>query len=138
MRKIYLTLLLVTSSLSFAQRTVTISTDNVVQTMDGFGGSDAWRTQFVGKNWPEQKKNAIAHLLFSKEIEAQGKDVAERIATADTGRSATGFLRVITGLSAITGVPLRQAAKKNYGASSGRREPTRFLEKRYREPVDAV
>lgn len=72
MRKIYLTLLLVTSSLSFAQRTVTISTDNVVQTMDGFGGSDAWRTQFVGKNWPEQKKNAIADLLFSKEIDAQG------------------------------------------------------------------
>ncbi|SHH72558.1 glycoside hydrolase [Flavobacterium defluvii] len=72
MRKIYISLLLITSSLSFAQRTVTISTDNVVQTMDGFGGSDAWRTQFVGKNWPEQKKNAIADLLFSKEIDAEG------------------------------------------------------------------
>jgi O-glycosyl hydrolase len=40
--------------------------------MDGFGGSDAWRTQFVGKNWPEQKKNAIADLLFSKEMDPQG------------------------------------------------------------------
>lgn len=72
MRKVYLSLLLLMSSLSFAQRTVIISTDNVVQTMDGFGGSDAWRTQFVGKNWPEQKKSAIADLLFSKEIDAQG------------------------------------------------------------------
>lgn len=72
MKKIYVSLLLVLTSVSFAQRTATISTDNVVQTMDGFGGSDAWRTQFVGKNWPEQKKNAIADLLFSKEIDAQG------------------------------------------------------------------
>jgi hypothetical protein len=72
MRKVYISLLLVISSLSFGQRTITISTDNVVQTMDGFGGSDAWRTQFVGKNWPEQKKNAIADLLFSKEMDPQG------------------------------------------------------------------
>src|SRR4051812_22801705 len=71
MRKIYISLLLVMGSLSYGQRTITISTDNVVQTMDGFGGSDAWRCQFVGK-WPEQKKNAIADLLFSKEIDAQG------------------------------------------------------------------
>lgn len=72
MKKIYISLLVVMSSLSYGQRTITIRTDNVVQTMDGFGGSDAWRTQFVGKNWPEQKKNAIADLLFSKEIDAEG------------------------------------------------------------------
>ncbi len=60
------------SSLFFGQRTATISIDNVMQTMDGFGGSDAWRCQFVGKNWPQQKKDAIADLLFSKEIDAQG------------------------------------------------------------------
>ena len=72
MKKGYISLLLLVSSLSFAQRTVTISTDVVKQTMDGFGASDAWRTQFVGKNWPEQKKKAIADLLFSKEIDAQG------------------------------------------------------------------
>ena len=72
MKKIYVSLLLLVSSLFFAQRTVTISTDVVKQTMDGFGASDAWRTQFVGKNWPEQKKKAIADLLFSKEIDAEG------------------------------------------------------------------
>lgn len=72
MKKIYVSLLLLTSSLFFGQRTVAISTDKVMQTMDGFGASDAWRCQFVGKNWPEQKKNAIADLLFSKEIDTQG------------------------------------------------------------------
>jgi O-glycosyl hydrolase len=72
MKKIFVTLLLLVSSLFFAQRTATISTDSVMQTMDGFGGSDAWSCQFVGKNWPEQKKNAIADLLFSKEMDAQG------------------------------------------------------------------
>lgn len=72
MKKVYISLLLLMGSFSFAQRIATISTDNVMQTMDGFGGSDAWRCQFVGKNWPEQKKNAIADLLFSKEIDEQG------------------------------------------------------------------
>jgi hypothetical protein len=72
MKKVYVSLVLLISIHSFAQRTISISTDNVVQTMDGFGGSDAWRCQFVGKNWPDQKKNAIADLLFSKEIDAEG------------------------------------------------------------------
>jgi O-glycosyl hydrolase len=72
MKRVYISLLVVMSSLSYGQRTITIRTDNVVQAMDGFGGSDAWRTQFVGKNWPEHKKNAIADLLFSKEIDSEG------------------------------------------------------------------
>ncbi|MEM0578399.1 glycoside hydrolase [Flavobacterium polysaccharolyticum] len=72
MKKIYIPLLLLMTSLFFGQRNATISLDHIVQTMDGFGGSDAWRCQFIGKNWPEQKKNAIADLLFSKEIDAQG------------------------------------------------------------------
>ncbi|POY40014.1 glycosyl hydrolase [Flavobacterium alvei] len=72
MKNTYITFLLLLSSLAFAQRTATINTDNVLQTMDGFGASDAWRCQFVGKNWPDQKKNTIADLLFSKEVDAQG------------------------------------------------------------------
>lgn len=42
------------------------------QTIDGFGASDAWRAQFVGKNWPLEKKNQIADLLFSQEIDQAG------------------------------------------------------------------
>jgi len=40
--------------------------------MDGFGASDAWRCQFVGKNWPLEKREAIADLLFSKEFDKDG------------------------------------------------------------------
>jgi len=42
------------------------------QTMDGFGGSDAWRAQFVGKNWPLAKRNKVADLLFSQALDSQG------------------------------------------------------------------
>jgi O-glycosyl hydrolase len=46
--------------------------DIVYQTIDGFGASDAWRAQFVGKNWPIAKRNRIADLLFSREDDEQG------------------------------------------------------------------
>lgn len=42
------------------------------QTMHSFGASDCWRTQYVGANWPEDKRNAIADLLFSTEFDACG------------------------------------------------------------------
>ena len=44
----------------------------VYQTIDGFGASDAWRTQFVGKNWPLKKREAMADLLFSQDIDKDG------------------------------------------------------------------
>lgn len=53
-------------------REVSIDLNQELQTMEGFGASDAWRCQFVGKNWPIEKRNAIADLLFSKEIDASG------------------------------------------------------------------
>lgn len=42
------------------------------QVIDGFGGSDAWRAQFVGKYWPNEKKERIADLLFSMEEDDNG------------------------------------------------------------------
>lgn len=46
--------------------------DNITyQTIDNFGASDAWSTQFVGR-WPEAKKNTMADLLFSLENDEQG------------------------------------------------------------------
>lgn len=61
-----------TLSFSFSQRILSINTDNIVQTMDGFGASDAWRCNNIGKNWPIDKRNQIANLLFSKEMDASG------------------------------------------------------------------
>lgn len=45
------------------------------QTISGFGASDAWSTQFVGKNWPLEKRNKIADLLFSEEFDTNGNPI---------------------------------------------------------------
>lgn len=51
---------------------VILQPNTTYQTIAGFGASDAWSTQFVGKNWPLEKRNSIADLLFSKELDANG------------------------------------------------------------------
>ncbi|SFC87681.1 O-Glycosyl hydrolase [Zunongwangia mangrovi] len=51
---------------------ISIDPTKKFQDIDGFGASDAWRTQFVGKNWPDKKKQQIADWLFSKEIDKNG------------------------------------------------------------------
>jgi len=49
-----------------------VNLDMNLQTMESFGASDAWQCNFIGKNWPADKKNQIADLLFSKELDAEG------------------------------------------------------------------
>jgi hypothetical protein len=51
---------------------LSINLDANLQTMESFGASDAWQCNFIGKNWPSDKKNKIADLLFSKEFDADG------------------------------------------------------------------
>jgi O-glycosyl hydrolase len=51
--------------------TVSIDLNKRYQTIDNFGASDAWACQFAG-NWPEAKRNAIADLLFSRSLKADG------------------------------------------------------------------
>ena len=58
------------SSISYSK--ISIDTNTRYQTIEGFGASDAWRCQYVGANWPEPKKNRIAELLFSKEVDKKG------------------------------------------------------------------
>lgn len=52
--------------------TVHIDGRNRHQTIEGFGASDAWRVQFVGANWPREKAERIADLLFSQEMDENG------------------------------------------------------------------
>ncbi|WP_343702907.1 glycoside hydrolase [Chitinophaga sp.] len=52
--------------------TATINLAAEKQVMHSFGASDCWGIKFIGKNWPENKRNQIADLLFSKEMDAQG------------------------------------------------------------------
>lgn len=60
------------SSLSSDARIIKIELEKEMQTIDGFGASDAWRCQMVGKYWPIDKRNKIADLLFSKEYDNLG------------------------------------------------------------------
>ena len=51
---------------------LTLQPDNEKQVIHNFGASDAWSCQFVGKNWPLDKRNRIADLLFSTETDENG------------------------------------------------------------------
>ncbi|GAB3662101.1 glycoside hydrolase family 30 protein [Echinicola sediminis] len=50
---------------------INVLQDETYQTIEHFGASDAWSCQFVGL-WPDEKKRAIAELLFSQEADATG------------------------------------------------------------------
>lgn len=42
------------------------------QEIDNFSASDAWRCDFIGKYWPQEKKERIADLLFKREFDEKG------------------------------------------------------------------
>lgn len=49
-----------------------INLNQTFQTIHSFGASDCWSIKYIGKNWPETKRNEIADLLFSKDFDASG------------------------------------------------------------------
>jgi O-glycosyl hydrolase len=51
---------------------IKIDPQKTYQTIDGFGASDAWRCDIIGKNWPQAKRERIAELLFSCETDERG------------------------------------------------------------------
>lgn len=53
-------------------RTVRIEPDVKYQTMEGFGASDCWTVQYVGKYWNESEKEKAAGWLFSDEVDSNG------------------------------------------------------------------
>ncbi|WP_348811062.1 glycoside hydrolase [Flavobacterium maritimum] len=53
-------------------RDLNVNLDMNLQTMESFGASDAWQCNFIGKNWPVDKRNQIADLLFSREVDSEG------------------------------------------------------------------
>src|SRR5688500_14683191 len=50
---------------------IQINETKTAQTIHNFGASDAWSCQFVG-NWPDEKRNRIADLLFSMDTSVNG------------------------------------------------------------------
>lgn len=79
MKKQFFFIVFLLPGIGFAQQgekiSITTYPDTEYQTIDGFGASDAWRAQFVGKSWPIDKRNQIADLLFSKEMDEAGNPV---------------------------------------------------------------
>ncbi|RZM29985.1 MAG: xylanase [Pedobacter sp.] len=71
-----LLLLLFTTFYAVAQekRTVKVTIDQLqpAQTIESFGASDAWGCQFAGQ-WPDEKRNRMAELLFSNESTKDGQ-----------------------------------------------------------------
>ena len=51
---------------------LSVNLDMNLQTMESFGASDAWQGNFIGKYWPLDKRNKMADLLFSRELDAEG------------------------------------------------------------------
>jgi len=54
------------------QITITIDFNDRKQQIMAFGASDAWGCHFTGKNWPVNKREKIAELLFSNDIDTNG------------------------------------------------------------------
>lgn len=54
---------------------LTLKPGTTYQTIHGFGASDAWSTQYVGANWPIDKRTQIADFLFSDEFDGEGNPV---------------------------------------------------------------
>lgn len=70
-----ISLLLVFATITaYSQHTYTLylNVDSTYQTIDNFGASGAWFAENIGKYWPQEKKEKIAELLFSKKTDEEG------------------------------------------------------------------
>ncbi|WP_175455528.1 glycoside hydrolase [Winogradskyella thalassocola] len=73
MMKLIIVMQFAFASFSQAQTlSISINEQKTYQQIEGFGASDAWRCQFVGLNWPDKKRDRIAELLFSNELDDNG------------------------------------------------------------------
>jgi O-glycosyl hydrolase len=52
---------------------VDIDLNRKAQTIDNFGSSGCWFSEGIGKDWPVEKKEKIAELLFSKKMDKNGQ-----------------------------------------------------------------
>jgi O-glycosyl hydrolase/flagellar hook assembly protein FlgD len=60
------------TSLTQAQQEIVINASIKHQIIQGFGGSDAWNCDYVGKYWTNTQKEEIAKLIFSKNFNSNG------------------------------------------------------------------
>ncbi|MGC4038279.1 MAG: glycoside hydrolase [Chitinophagaceae bacterium] len=51
---------------------IQLDVDKKAQRIDNIGASGCWFSEGIGKNWPQEKKERIAELLFSRGFDKQG------------------------------------------------------------------
>lgn len=69
----YMALVALAGTISAQSIKVYVVDKNITyQEIDNFSASDAWRCHFVGKYWPQEKKEEIADLLFKREFDEKG------------------------------------------------------------------
>jgi O-glycosyl hydrolase len=71
-RTLLVTIWILITVVCIAQQNITIDVNVQYQTIHGFGASDAWNFDFVGKYWTDAVKENIAKKLFSREINSNG------------------------------------------------------------------
>jgi O-glycosyl hydrolase len=75
---IFIVVFLISSCASIQKNnitTVSVNPQKTFQEIHSFGASDSWRCQFVGENWPIEKRKKIADLLFSLEKDEDGNPI---------------------------------------------------------------
>ena len=55
------------------EKGITIETGVTHQRVHHFGASDGWSAETIGENWPDADREGIAELLFSQELDANGR-----------------------------------------------------------------
>ncbi len=71
-------LLLINASLpgqaqeAIAPLTITLDMNETAQTIRNFGASGCWYSEAIGRYWPQPKKQRIAELLFSRDLDPSG------------------------------------------------------------------
>lgn len=72
MRRSLLFIVLKAVLMCLSAQNVTIDTSLKHQVIDGFGASDCWTVQYVGKYWSLKEKEKAAEFLFSREFDNDG------------------------------------------------------------------
>lgn len=76
MRIILIVAVLISTMYTEAQtvklESVSFDCNKQYQTIHSFGASDCWRAQYIGENWPIEKREKIADLLFCSDFHTDG------------------------------------------------------------------
>jgi hypothetical protein len=72
MLKLFRLLICVAVGYQTAAAQIVIDPAQTYQTIEGFGASDCWTGNYVGKYWNEDAKETIAKYLFSQNLKSDG------------------------------------------------------------------